>query len=516
MQSRQALMVLALLPGFMSDARAQADDWSAPDCVERYSRYSRVERANFWNAGSNVAGVRQDSVTVSYAELSGMYAGGGFHDYSDGGSLWGAGARAMSITHLERISLTGSFYFGHSSGYGMCGSMSGRPGYYPFDVLEFTPGTKTRQVYAFSGGISADMGRKWRIGAKIDYKASDYTKRKDLRHTDYLLDMTVAPSALYRQGDFALGFSAIFSKNSETINAEVLGISDSTYYAFLDKGLMYGAYESWEGGGVHLSESGVNGFPARELLYGCAVQVQWKGFYAEMEYLYGDGKAGEKEVIWFRFPSHRAALRIGYAFGEPERRHFLRLSLKGVLQYNNESVIQDVTENGVTLPVVYGYNRLLSRMILSANPEYELDAGSFALTAGMKLYAGRSQASPMFPYIFMRDEFFGQMYASASYTVKGFDIAAGLCAGAGFREEDGDMSVTSVRPEQEPFRLDKWNDIKSEYRTAPRVTAELGLRYRFWKGLFAGAGVRYTHGFNIRFLSGADRWTGTLMIGCEF
>lgn len=60
----------------------------------------------------------------------------------------------------------------------------------------------------------------------------------------------------------------MFSKNSESVKAEVIGTTENSYNAFLDKGLMYGAYEAWDGSGIHLSESGINGFPIKELSNG--------------------------------------------------------------------------------------------------------------------------------------------------------------------------------------------------------------------------------------------------------
>ena len=66
---------------------------------------------------------------------------------------------------------------------------------------------------------------------------------------------------MYHSDHYAIGFSYIFSKNSESVSAEEIGTAATPYYAFLDKGLMYGAYEAWSGSGVHLSESGINGFP---------------------------------------------------------------------------------------------------------------------------------------------------------------------------------------------------------------------------------------------------------------
>lgn len=110
------------------------------------------------------------------------------------------------------------------------------------------------------GGIAADAGTNWRIGGKIDFTSANYSKRKDLRHTNYRLDLKVAPGIMYHSDHYAIGFSYIFSKNSESVSAEEIGTAATPYYAFLDKGLMYGAYEAWSGSGIHLSESGINGF----------------------------------------------------------------------------------------------------------------------------------------------------------------------------------------------------------------------------------------------------------------
>ena len=283
--------------------------------------YDRIERRNFWNAGRNVNGLRTDSVSISYAQLRGSYAAGGLRDTYMAPEGWSAEAVAKTILHLKKFSMNGAFSFENFSGKDMCGSMSGRPGYYPVDVLEFTPGKKTRQTYHFDGGITADIGGNWRIGGKVCFTSENYTKRKDLRHTDYLLGMTVVPGLMFHEGDFAVGACYIFSKSSETITAEVLGISSGSYYAFLDKGLMYGVYDIWDSQGTHLSETGVSGFPAREISHGAAVQVQWKDLYAEAEYLRSSGDMGEKQSIWYRFPTDAVTARIGYAAGDGDTRH---------------------------------------------------------------------------------------------------------------------------------------------------------------------------------------------------
>ena len=105
--------------------------------------YERVRRSSFWNDGSNAAGIRQDTASVACAAIYGGYEAGGLHDYGAAPRSWNAGARTMAFKHLERLSLAGSFAFGQKQGYEMFGSMFIEPGFYPVDVLEFTPGRKT-------------------------------------------------------------------------------------------------------------------------------------------------------------------------------------------------------------------------------------------------------------------------------------------------------------------------------------------------------------------------------------
>ena len=64
---------------------------------------------------------------------------------------------------------------------------------------------------------------------------------------------------------------------------------------------MYGAYEAWSGSGIHLSESGINGFPIKELSHGAAVQAQWGSLYGDLEYLHSSGTAERKRLSGLSF-----------------------------------------------------------------------------------------------------------------------------------------------------------------------------------------------------------------------
>lgn len=145
-------------------------------------RFDYVFRRNPWNGGPNAAGIRQDSLSRSYAEIYFTKETGGMTGHSSSDDSWNAGARTESVRHLKKVSFAGGFGYDYFDGRNMCGSMFTQPGYYPVDILEFTPGRKIREDYSFMGGVSAVLGRRWTGGLRVEFEAQNYAKRKDLRH----------------------------------------------------------------------------------------------------------------------------------------------------------------------------------------------------------------------------------------------------------------------------------------------------------------------------------------------
>ncbi len=478
--------------------------------------YDQVQRHNPWNAGGNAAGIRMDSVTVSFAEIYGRYGSGRLRDTYQPGEWWSAGAVAGTTVDTEKYTMAGSFSFDHTSGKNMSGSMFIRPGFYPVDVLEFTPGRKDRQTYAFTGGASVDIAANWRAGGSIDFSSANYSKRKDLRHTNYRLDMGVSPAVMYHNGDFALGMAYLYRKNTESIDAEEIGTSAGTYYAFLDKGLMYGAYESWSGSGIHLSESGIDGFPVREIIHGGSVQAQWGGLYADLGYRYSKGSVGEKETVWFRFPGHRVSSRIAYRFGGRRASHFLRLGIDWAKQVNNESVLGRETENGITITHVYGSNRIFERTELTLVPEYEYHSRRHTIIAGAWLASSDRLSTLMYPYVESQDMKRYGAYARGELRTGCLEIKAGLSFSSGSLTDKSREVGTEVEPGEAPYHLTDYYNRQNEYLTASRIGAEAAVRWNIRYGIYSEIGADWTHGFNIKYLEGTARWSGTFKLGYNF
>lgn len=478
--------------------------------------YEQVLRQNFWNVSQNITGIRQDTVSRSYAEAFGKYETGGFRDSWQPRQEWSAGAVTASIRHLERMSLKGSFSFTQTEDYDMCGSMFIRPGYYPVDILEFTPGRKTLQTYTFDGGISYDLTRTLRLGAMMDFESANMAKRKDLRHANWLLDMTISPGFMYHNGDWSVGANYIFRKTSETIEATQVGVSESSYYAFLDKGLMYGIYNIWTGSGLHLEEAGLKGFPVKELDNGLAIQVQYRGFFAEAEYSHTSGTIGEKEYIWFLFPGNSVGLRLGYKHESEGAQHYARLNFGWENRTMDETVLEKVMEGGISTVIRHGQNQIQSENGWRLIPEYEYVTRKLEVLAKAQVGVKEELATQMYPYMNWQSLVTYGADARMKCYLGQIVLTGQIGYRAGKVKENAWLSGTQTGVQTNPYRLQEYYDWQTEYATISRVNAGLSLRWNFWKGLYAEADGRLTYAFSPKHITGNSRIGTSIAIGYNF
>ena len=478
--------------------------------------YDQVLRHNLWNRSTNITGIRQDSLSRSYAELTGGFESGGFKESWQADKSWTVGAGTESIRHFEKISFQGGFSFTQWEGYGMCGSMFTDPGYYPIDVLEFTPGRKTLQTYALDGGLSYDLNQNWRLGVMADFASANMAKRKDLRHTNWKLGFSVAPAFMYQKGDFAAGISYIYRKTGETVNAEQVGTAESSYYAFFDKGLMYGVYQVWTGSGVHLDEAGVNRLPVKEYSNGLAVQMQYKGLFAEAEYARTRGSVGEKEYIWFRFPGNMAAAHAGYKAGRSGSENYARLDFEWKSQITHETVLEKITENGVTTVIGHGSNLIQQREEIKIRPSYEYVAEDWEISASAQMVLINGMASQMYPYVYTQSFFTTSVMVGGLVRFGAVELTAGVAYGGGNVVEESRLAGENEGTLTSPFRLQNWYDLQVEYDTADKVGVDLALKYSFKNGLYVKAVGSWLHGFGLKYAPGADRCSAALGLGYEF
>ena len=485
--------------------------------VRSQTRYDKVTDMNFWNDGRNMAGMRIGSLLrSSYAEASGGFSSGDFKAPWEASSSWNAGAAAGTRNDLEKFSMAGSFSFSQKQGSGMDESMFIHPGFYPVDVMEFTPGRKTLQAYSFMGGIAVPLGR-WTVGGRMDFESDNYSKRKDIRHTNYRLDMTVAPSVAWRARGWTFGTSYVFRKTSESIQAEQVGTATAdSYYAFLDKGLGFGSYQVWNGSGIHLAEAGIDRFAVKEYSSGAALQVSrtfrrsW--MYADAEYLATYGEVGEKSYTFYKFPGASFTARVGYSTAG----NLLRLRYSWKTQSNDEYVIDKVSQGGVVNPVTYGRNRIFDRREMSLVPEWTY-YGDWLYKAHVEAcWTRKEQLSQLqYPYSF---EYSTDILSVAFSTVLRLGRwRPGLQAG--FLKGFWDESAAGVSADERPSRQEDVWGARVEWDNAARISAGVSLRWDVplarLSGMYLEAAGSMLHGSGLEYLGGTS-YGGIFKVGYEF
>ncbi|MBR5142040.1 MAG: hypothetical protein IKW55_06100, partial [Bacteroidales bacterium] len=265
----------------------------------------------------------------------------------------------------------------------------------------------------------------------------------------------------------------------------------------------------WTGSGLHLDEDGVKGFPVKDFSNGAAVQMQYKGLFAEVEYLHTSGTIGEKEFIWYLFPGNSVDVRLGYS----HESHFARLDFGWKAGALDETVLEKVTVGGITTVVGHGQNRIQTESGWKLRPEYEFVSEKVEVLASAHIEEQMETASQMYPYVSAQS----LMKYGADVRVKTyigpFDLAvkAGY-AGGKVSEEDWITSEDSG-VQTSPYRLQEWYDRQMEYATASRMNLGLSLRWNFWKGLYAEAEGSWLHGFNLKYISSPNRYGATLKLG---
>jgi len=477
--------------------------------------YQKVVGRNFWNDGINVAGIRQDSLSRSVAEIFGGHESGGFKASFEASNSWHVGARAATITHLKKFSMTGSFGFRQFEGDGMKGSMFVKPGFYPFNIHEFTPGHKTIQTYNIAGGVSVDIAPNWRIGGRADFEATNYSKRKDLRHTNYRMELDVVPCVQYHNGPLSLGLTYIYSRNTESVVAEQIGSSVESYEAFFDKGLFYGVRQVWTGSGIHLKDEGVNGFPVKENMHGASAQFSYKNAYADIRWRSRLGVAGEKDCIWYRFPGWDLNTNLGYRFTSKHGTNIFRGKLNYLKQDNYETVLDKVTSGGVTTTAQYGSNLIYSRSILNASIIYRLVMKLWEFGGDVAVIDTYGQTMTMYPYVAYERLTIPAVTVSALRHLWRFDLGLAVMWSNGLMSDTLSQVSSDSGVQGSPERLDAFFVRFREQMTSDKIVLTPSVRYNFNKPFFIQGSFRWLRGFNLEYL-GDNRFNSALTFGYNF
>ncbi len=485
--------------------------------VAHGQEYDELYGRNPWNGGINRAGLRQDSLSLSYAEVWGGLERGGMTNHSASEESYTLGVRTESMRHFERLSFAGGFSFDYFDGRDMWGSMSMRPGYWPVDIYEYTPGRKVRERYAFEGGLSADFTTSWRGGLWVDFMAGNYAKRKDLRHKNTTMDFAIAPSVQWHRGKAAIGVAYLYEKHSERIEGEEIGSTPDSYLAFLDKGLFYGVEKLWTSNEIHLDEAGISAFAIKKQLHGAALDIELGEWYAEVRYRHTTGESGEKGSLWHQFSGDdlrgRARWQHTTARGDLHR-------VEGVLDWegldNREVILSTETQGGVTIATIYGSRPIYEVRRMNSSLYYGWWRGASFLKAGGRLLRQREGSSLLYPLSRSRTLRRQELFMEGCWATRVVELSAGAEVGWGSFDEEQQEGSGTLPTTPYPKRQQELCDWQNAYLTSLQAGAKLALRVWIHKGFYADLEARYAHAFEAASLPQPNRIEVRLAVGCRW
>ena len=404
---------------------------------------------------------------------------------------WSAGAQAEGVRHGERTTWAGSVSLEQKTGYGMLSSMFQEPGYFPMDLLEFTPGMKSRETGRLEAGFVTDLGYEYAVGLKASLQAGYLGKQSALRHSSFGMDLQAEPTFTYVMDD-NMGFAAAYVFRLKTERVQMVpGEGDAPFF---DRGLRYGTFVD-----------GTSAFPVREMSNGFAGRFYSEEAVAGLEWTWKRGQAGTSGFGSYSFPGSAVSVFYEQVFQAEQVDHFFRVSYQ-----RDRDQLREKNADGV------GFSAVSDRQGRDAELKYEVRFLHGAVRRlGLTLDGHRQVDRAMSPKWDQVKRNLGLATLSSSFSFGAIDLDLEALAGGGLWRDRGRSRDETV---DMPYRrTEDWLRLM-DYYMAPRVGAGGALTYHFSapKGLYIRLDGRWLHAMRMTATGGQNRETATLRVGYHF
>ncbi|WP_346693105.1 DUF6850 family outer membrane beta-barrel protein [uncultured Alistipes sp.] len=495
-----------------------------------------------WLRSENAAGLlffRDSSLSEIAAYAAAEH--GGLKEYYEAEDRLAFGLDAASYHRLsERVVVRGEVEYERQLGRRMSGSYFIDPTQTPFDLVEFTdenPGDKQLETYRVAGSVGVAATRRLAVGVRFDYATANYAKRRDLRHVNSLMDMTVSPGILFRTGRFALGVNYTYRRRIESLMLNVYGKTDRVYVSLIDYGAFFGKREVFGDTGYTKQNETK---PLFDEYHGGAVQASWR--IASRLTLYGElsfrlrsgyyGKPSPTTVVYTNHDGRVLACDASLDYDAGRHRHTLQVTFgqnsvdnrENIYTYRNEEV-------GRSYIVYLGETEVGSRTRSFVSATYtgrlgmERELPRWRIVCDGGIDSRRITASNYPDYRRQHLTWWHVGTAGERNLLRGRNcwslrLGAGWSAGQGDPAQDGRYESAN---ESETLTRTRDDLLRREYEflTAPRLdlSADLRLTRRFGsRGLrgYVAAGYAWERAFGTQYLGDAMRHAALLRVGCEF
>lgn len=538
MSLRRIISTLAIIGGVYNSAlMAQSVE------TKEWIRFSDVQRTNGWLHSENASGLITLQVKkMSKAAINTCIKSGNFHNYYDSNNEYSFSANASSYYRLsKRIVMSGEVEFCSRQVKKATGSYFIDPTQTPFDLVEFTsenPGDKKFEKYRLAGGAGVDLNRWLSLGAKLDYTAANYSKRKDLRHINSLLDMTVtAGVAFHLHERLTFGVNYIYHRRNESLLLNIYGKTDQVYTSLINYGAFFGKRETFgEIGYTKENESK----PLFDKYHGGAIQIEWKirphlSFFNELGFRSRDGFYGDPSPTTVIYAEHTGSqwhYKGVVNYNHQQQWHALELdavsnkveNTENIYTYEQEEIGRSYVdylgtrEVGKRSKEHYSIRYTGSFNILDQLPCWQVVAGGD--------YNHRNIKASNYPDYRRQDLSWWHVNASLErnlshkrnyYTIM---IGSGYGSGDGIPAKDGKYASTNDS-ETLTRTLDNLLMQEYEYLTTPRF--DLDIKLQFTRVLnnegikgFVSLEYVFQKAFDTTYTDNALRHHVSLQIGCHF
>ena len=515
---------------------------SAQDVDTRIPDFNYVKNFNPWLTSGNASGLYKIPVdNISVGELYFTKTDGDFRNYHQSNDSYEYGLYTESYCKVnQKVTLYGMVNYANFEGKNMSGSVFINPYNNPFDIVEVNEdnrGTKQREKYNLIGAVNAEIYKGLKVGGKIDYKAENYAKLKDLRHKNTLLDMSVAPGISYQLNPtIELGANYLYQRRLESVEFRMYGNTDRQYVSMVNYGAFFGTTELFGETGYTTENTS---HPLFYESHGASLQIDLRlssqiQFFNSFSFQSGDGYYGKRSSTSITYSGH-SSNSWGYegniSLTKPQSLHIIRLKANNENLENNQNIYRRETSpsSGTTQIVHYGKTKMLDQQVFTSGIEYIGNWGikNFQPEWIVKLAANfysRSQTVSIYPYYRKQSiqatdiRLFANKNIFSGKNTFGIFMSTSYGFGQGTRNDDN-VYATPSSEQNKPYSNDYYLYREYEYLTASRAKIEAGFRYT--KALekiavFGELAFSQTKAFDIKYLDGDQNRTLYIKIGSNF
>ncbi len=421
---------------------------------------------------------------------------GGFKNYFQAKDSRTYGLQAQSLTKLNsKIVFSGGFGYENFLGKNMSGSAFVDPYKAPFDIVELNPdnaGDKHMETYQVNGAVGAALHPKLSVGARLNYLSANYAKRKDLRHTNKLLNMDFSAGFMYKLTSLLeLGASYDYNRRIESISFNRYGNTDKEYLSLISYGAFYGRSELF---GDYGYTGNTN--PLKDIKHGASVQLNIKfnnNVKLFNEFSFADrngffGTEGTSSILLTQHTGKELAYRGHLSFNANRYEHQLAAKFSYNYLANKETIYRRTTSvGGINEIVYYGNRDVFNGETLTAGLSYDLFADVENSRSKWELHFSadyRSRDNAVSWYPFYRDqkneryEFAAHFKKQFQIKKEGIKVGLGLGYGAGTGQANIDGVVVEPAADYvQPVSMPVFLNEEFEYFTASRFKGEVSLQY---------------------------------------